>query len=83
LVPFALLRGQNDKIRSNENRNVFHTEPLGLPKNWCIVLFNATVFERVFFKTEDYNKYRDLTHKFIDLLDNEKRFRFLSKTSFA
>jgi hypothetical protein len=45
------------------------------------VLFDATMFERVFFKTEDYNVYLDLTYQFIDLLDNEKRF--LSKTSFA
>lgn len=68
--PFALLRGQNNKIRGNENRYVFHTGPLDSQKNWCIVLFDATVCERIFFKTEDYNVYLDLTHQFIDLLDN-------------
>jgi len=37
----------------------------------------------MFFKTEDYNVYLHLAYHFLDLLDNRKRFRFLSKTSFA
>lgn len=30
-------------------------------KKWWIVLFDGTVFEHVFFKTENYNVYVDLT----------------------
>jgi hypothetical protein len=60
LVPFALLRRQNKRIRSNENPHVFSKMPLGFPKKLgCILMFDATVFGPVFFNTEDYDVYRD------------------------
>jgi hypothetical protein len=46
------------------------------------VLFEATVFESVFFRRDDYSAYLDLTHQFAELLDNEK-LSLLKKISFA